>query len=471
MRSALGLIFANLLLMAAGVGVMQIIGAIGLSSRRVLPALPLALLCGFAAVALTSIALATIGIPLGVVTNFLICVAFASAGAVLAKRRPRDETQMLHTEQDERSSIFWPLVGWQRTAVKALLWLTAAVMTLFAVVVIRHYGVPTVYVWDEWAIWSKKAVALYHFGGLEPDFFAGPAYASMHQDYPIGLPAVEAFIFSFMGRTDTATMHIQFVILLSAFAGSAAYLCVRRGANLLFVPFLLVVLIMPGTHSVLATGYADMPLAFFVATGALSMGLWLEDGRRSRLPLAALLLAGAASIKAEGLFALFFVFAGAGVILVVRRSWRDLGRLVIVGIAAAAAQLPWRIWVHLHPEIKSFFSLSDGFNLGYLRNEWDVGRSAYGTIRDMLLHDQYVMLFPTACAIVLACLLARATRATALFYIFATLGTAAAIGWTNWVEPVVALERAILSVLFIAIAAVLQLSGSASRALREGGDA
>lgn len=329
---------------------------------------------------------------------------------------------------------------------------------------------PPAEVFDEFAIWSKKAVALYHLGGLEHDFFAGQPYIGMHEDYPILLPAMEAFIFHFIGSADTATMHVQFLVLLGGFIGSAVYLCARPGRGLLFVPLLLSVAIMPGLHKQLVSGYADVPLGLFVAIGALMIGLWLEDGHRDRLLTGALLLGAATNVKSEGLFAAMFVFAGAGAVLAGRRAWPDLKRLALAAGGFVLLVLPWQIWVKLHPDIQSFFHFANGFNPRFLWDSRENASEALSTMYRVMVGNPYNFVLPIGLAISVACLFARRTRAISAYYLIAAIGTFGALLWTYWVEPIISLDRIIVSVIFLAIAAALQLTGSSLLPARDSED-
>jgi hypothetical protein len=145
-----------------------------------------------------------------------------------------------------------------------------------------------------------------------------------------------------MGGFDPRLIHLQFLLDgVAAFAALAALLRDRVPSWLLW-PWLVALAATPALTGQLLTGYADIPLAFFVAAGLLAAARWLRDGERRSLALATLFLAAAALTKNEGV--IFTAAAYLGLLLATRR-WRPL---LVSAVATELVLLPWQLWLALH---------------------------------------------------------------------------------------------------------------------------
>src|SRR5207253_8301396 len=123
------------------------------------------------------------------------------------------------------------------------------------------------------------------------------------------------------------TSTLQYWFLGVGFVAAVVGLLATRVAPLLFLPFALVIFVLPDIRSRSVDMYGDLPLGFLVATAALLVALWLEERRPWQLPAASLLLAAAALTKREGV-----ILAGCVVVAAlaassdrVRRDWPRLG--------------------------------------------------------------------------------------------------------------------------------------------------
>jgi hypothetical protein len=192
---------------------------------------------------------------------------------------------------------------------------------------------------DSWAFWMPKAEWIYFFGHLDRHVLAllpGSAY-------PIGLSSIQAAAFHAIGSADTVTLHSQYWFFGAGFVAAAAGVLVERVRPTIVAPVLLAVLVAPSLVAREMITYADLPLGYLVATGALLVALWVEERHGWLLAAATLLLAAAMSTKREGML---FAAAVLGAALVAsardgRRSWRPL---LLAGGAALVLTLPWRIW-------------------------------------------------------------------------------------------------------------------------------
>ncbi len=305
---------ANLLILAAGCGLLPLLGLAG-SRRELVARLGLAYMVGVVAVGAVSayLALATgvAGLDLGFGAVGLF--TFAAGSLVFGLRR---------LPAGERAG---------RPALAGLLALVGCgAIVLHAA---RAYAVRPLIEYDGWVIWATKARALAEFGGVYAPVFAGSAYESIHLDYPLLLPSLEAVDLRTMGGFDGAALHLQLALLLAGFL--AALWAIAR--PLAWAPLLgVTVLALAATPELLyqlATNYADVPLAFFVGLGVASLAAWIARGDRAGLVAAVVFLGGACLTKNEG-----SVFALAAFVAAVQLPAAGSGR----SRSRPARPLPWR---------------------------------------------------------------------------------------------------------------------------------
>src|SRR5207244_1979920 len=108
---------------------------------------------------------------------------------------------------------------------------------------------------DGWDSWGPRAKALYHFGRLDPHFLEGLPGGS----YPPGLPALLATGLHAIGSDDVVTLHLQYWFLGVGFVAAVVGLLATRVAPLLFLPFALVIFVLPDIRSRSVDMYADPP--------------------------------------------------------------------------------------------------------------------------------------------------------------------------------------------------------------------
>jgi hypothetical protein len=317
--------------------------------------------------------------------------------------------------------------------------------------------------WDEFAMWSKKAIFLFDYSHLDPTFFAGGAYVHMHPEYPILLPLLEAFVFKGMGTPAARPMHVEFVVLLVAFLWAVAFLVWRRRPTLAWVPVLLGIAISPWIWDQLLTGYADLPLTFLLGTGVLTLGLWLEDQRPQWLILAVVLLAGAANTKMEGLVASLAALLIAVAVRLVLRQGRPAIHAVLALVALGVTVLPWRLWTSAH-HVHLYLDVGKGLRPSFL---WDQRHVAAGTLKflgaDLSAQQRLFYVVPVALALVVLCLVLGVTRRLAVLYLGTALLQLAFLVWVNVIDPTsLSGGRSIDTVVVIAIIAVVHLGSALS---------
>lgn len=206
--------------------------------------------------------------------------------------------------------------------------------------------------WDGRAIWGLKAKILFEKKTFLNAEFFDPGIAHPHQSYPLLVPLAESWIYSFLGYPDDRLVKSLFLLFFVALTG---YLFAkirdktnRRNALLFTALFGSLASFTALRDGGVASGYADIPLAYFVIVMVLSSAYWLETGKLSGLILAAAFSAFAMFTKNEGigLFAVNTIaLCGARVYDRKQSSGRD----VIIGVAlfafiALALIGPWLVF-------------------------------------------------------------------------------------------------------------------------------
>ena len=322
-----GLLAANGILIALGAGVLMLTG----TWDRLRPASRIApaLLAGFAAAAVALPALIYAGVaPTPLVVG---SIALAALAAGLTRRR-----------------------GLARPAVDSSgggLAFAALAAVAGIPFVLRAASQPLLK-FDAYADWTLKAKLLYDHGGLISGAFdmsaLSSSYTASHREYPLGLPSLEAFDFHVMGGADGRMIHLQFVLLAAAFAGTIWSLTRHRVAPLILAAALVLLFVAPSLHTQVLAAYADVPTACLWAASALAIALWLMDDGGDRLLLGALLAAGALATKQEGFVLDGALFAVAGLVVAGRRSASDARRYVLAAVCVLLTAVPWQLWVRTH---------------------------------------------------------------------------------------------------------------------------
>lgn len=346
--SLAGLVYLQLLYLAIGTGLLQLLGLHGW--RR----LGLAYMAGVAGVGLLAAELVLVQITLGLVE--LTLLALVLGVTAFLRRSPAAE----------RENGKHDLLGIAPLA-------PLVILLGYALVAI---GRRPLLEFDGWAIWAMKARALYQLGGTDNPVFTSAAYPPLQ--HPILYPSLEAVGFRAMGAFDPALFHVQLGVMAVAFSFALIDLLAPRVPLLLGGLVTLAIVSASGTIKQLASGLADVPLAFFVVLGVVALTRWLDTNETPVLRAAAVFLGAAALTKSEGaLFALAAAVALLGTLAV----W-DRARLVRAGLAMAsvlAVLVPWRIFIAAHHLPNPEYSLGNAANPGYLSDHADrVGPAASG---------------------------------------------------------------------------------------------
>ncbi|MEA2472830.1 MAG: hypothetical protein QOE06_745 [Thermoleophilaceae bacterium] len=301
-------------------------------------------------------------------------------------------------------------------------WLTRAVIGLLAAFFVIGY---TAYrksstVGDDWAIWSYKGLALFEFGGkLDNGTFTGTVPGPAHLDYPLLLPLFQSLFFRSVGAAQLQQFHSVLWLLFAAFIWTIAWLARARGLPLLALLIPTAALAFTSkSHTLVADGYADVPVAAFAGAGVLAVGLWLQNGGRRYAILGAVLLVAAANTKNEGLMAAAAVLAVAGAVVLIERG-REWRTWLMTAAVVAAGVAPWTLWRSSnHIRSQDVAPLGDALGPSHTLDRLDRVPKSFTALLDSLSDGAHWGYIP-ACLLVLAiaCLVWGTARRQAAFYL------------------------------------------------------
>jgi hypothetical protein len=320
---------------------------------------------------------------------------------------------------------------WRLPRPSAGVWAPVAAVVVFsAVQVASSWRVPIA--WDAAHIWTVKAMSLATTGGLDGQLFSEHSQLpTSHQDYPLLHPAVGALIFRFAARMQQGLLIAELWILIAAAVLAVPWLC-RSGARtwLALVPLALAVASAPNQG--VLRGDADMPMACFLAVGAICLARLLETSDRGYAIPGAICLAAAANTKNEGL-----VFGIVLIVCALAFSLRRRRELIAVGAVAlivAALIAPWRLWISAHGPFPSDITpLSTSLHAGYLLDhlpQLDLGAE------DVLGHfadPAYGWVVPAFLALTGAAVgLSGRVARTSAHHLVGFVGVVLALLWVYW---------------------------------------
>lgn len=449
-----GLLFAQVLYLAIGAGVLPLLGMAPTWAvwwRRI----GLAYMVGVAVAGILAAHLALLDAPLG-----LLELSVLALGALALGSRGLRRTSG-HTLKRPPSSR--TPVEWANLALTA-----AAVLALGALLVhaTRAYAARPLKEWDGWAIWATKAKALYEFGGVYDPVFS--SYEPVA--HPILFPSLEAMGFRAMGAFDGTLIHVQLIALALGFAAAIWWLLHDRVPSSVLAVGLLALFSAAPVLAQLSTNLADVPLAFFFALGLVCLALYVQSAERWSLVGAALFLGTAMLTKSEGLLFAVAAFAAAAGVTAASREWRRLGHLVLSAAAAFAILLPWRIYLAANDLRNAEYRLSDALDPGYLADRSERVRPAVSRLWDELWRADWGVLPLVGLVAIAAGTLARRYRlaAFALLWPILAFGGLVLVYWISVVPVELTLtwtaERVVISLVVGAAALAPLLVGEAWRA-------
>jgi hypothetical protein len=241
--------------------------------------------------------------------------------------------------------------------------LVGLVASGYSVLLVRDAYVRPLAEWDAWAIWTVKAKALVTFGHIGAVSAVGAEPA-----YPPLVPMLQSLVFRFVGSPNSQVVHVEYALLVVAFAAAMWRLLAERASHLVGAVAALAVLMLPAFRRNVPEALADVPLAVFAALAAFFLAAWIADRRGGSLVLFAAFGAFAGWTKNEGTMlvaVLGLIAMGASVS---RRPRTTLLPMVATAVALGATA-PWRLWTAVH-DLHVDTPLSEGLHLTYLRGRF-----------------------------------------------------------------------------------------------------
>lgn len=254
--------------------------------------------------------------------------------------------------------------------------LAGLVICAYAALLLRDAYVRPLAEWDAWAIWTVKAKALIAVGrlGAVTTFGVEPAYPPL-------VPMMQSFVLRFIGAPDSRLLHVEYALLVIAFALAVWRLVAERASLAVGAAAAVTVLLLPGLEVNVPDALADVPLAVFASLAALFLARWIADRHAASLGLFAAFGLFAGWTKNEG----SMIVLALGIVAVVASIGLPLRAVVRPALAAAAAlagTAPWRLWTSAR-NVHVDAPLSTGLHPSYLGDRL----SRAGTIAaDFLRH-------------------------------------------------------------------------------------
>lgn len=283
---------------------------------------------------------------------------------------------------------------------------TLAIFLLSAVAIVGAASVvEPLAEWDVVSFWALKAKVLMWEPLRSAAYFHDPSKAYSQVDYPLLWPMTIAWVWTVVGEASLDAVKWLAPATLCATAG-LMYGLVRirsdRAHALLFTALLLA---LPMEISQISRLSADAPFGCYVVGAFGCAYLWLRDGRRDDLAIAAAFAAGMLLTKNEGI-AFFAVLSITLAVAVVVRGpssrWREAAACLVAAPLALAG--PWLVFRSSIP--KTNIDYLSRLDAGVL---WMNGGRVLEVVRSSLAYfadfDDWLLFWPT-----LALLLAIATE-------------------------------------------------------------
>jgi hypothetical protein len=335
------------------------------------------------------LAAATVLLPLGVYAglgpSFRVVLplgaAVLSAGVLRDRLRPR------------AAVADGVRFGWGPGSFLALPLLSLA--TTAAVTQVQHH--------DAYANWSLKARLLFYATDgftldsslFERAFASATLEPPVQRQFPLGLPAVEAYVVSVVGDPAAGAINLLFVGFLVAFVCSVWVIARPLGAPWPLALSLALLLWAPAVREQTISALADVPLAALVAPAIVAFGLRATGDRSVPIAFVAVFAAAAVATKREGVLFVALLVLGCVCAVLARRTWREGSRLTVAALAAlAAGAVPWLVFAATH-------GLSDGDvrpSLARTIDQLSGLPSVVTKMGDVLFDPRYNLIVPLAAA-------------------------------------------------------------------------
>ncbi|MBI4675645.1 MAG: hypothetical protein HY741_28710 [Chloroflexi bacterium] len=194
---------------------------------------------------------------------------------------------------------------------------------------------------DGLVTWGLKAKSAFLYGGWDISYFTDPLRQVTHQDYPLLVPTLEAWAYTFLARVDEGAVKVIFIAYYAALLAIFYHALRREFSRLLCVIYTLLLALTPYLASMSAiSGYADLPLMLFVFSAAVYFRKGLIENSPSTLGLGLILSALGVWVKREGMIFLVFNLGALAVYLLWMRR-KALQTTLIFAVPVVLVLAPW----------------------------------------------------------------------------------------------------------------------------------
>ncbi|MFO7678608.1 MAG: hypothetical protein R6X34_01015 [Chloroflexota bacterium] len=205
-------------------------------------------------------------------------------------------------------------------------------------------------------VWGLKAKILFHEAYWSTENLSWVS----HPSYPLLVPVMQAWVYSFIGKVDVnigkLPIVFSYLALISLFFGSVRYYL----STLLSLLFTFLLALTPQLVTVSAiSGYADVTLAFYILSGILFLFFWFADRKVGNLFIGAMMLALTTTVKREGniYWALSFCFLVLFVIFISKHPLKkNIQSVGIYLLPAVFVVMPWFVYLKLNNISNADFS-------------------------------------------------------------------------------------------------------------------
>jgi hypothetical protein len=229
-------------------------------------------------------------------------------------------------------------------------WISLAVVGLCVFLVLADALSQPLLAFDARAIWAFKAKVLCFEQGIYNEAFLQAERLHAKTRYPQLIPLTEAFIASASGGFHETAIKLLFpcfyVSLIMLVGSELSRAFDRRYALLCTGLFASLPVFTIYANGGAASGYADLPLAFYITALATRLLRWLQEGSAGSLRLALLFTSLTVFTKTEGLALVFIVFLATALAawLLYGRRVRSLWPLPVTALGGLICLAPWFLY-------------------------------------------------------------------------------------------------------------------------------
>jgi len=292
-------------------------------------------------------------------TNNLLLVAGPLGGLVVLRIVLARRTQTLWTSNSDGPPTIATLP--LSHPLSALEWTSLSVVGLCIVIVFTDALSQPLLAFDARAIWGFKAKVLYFEQGIYNEAFLDSDRLHAKTRYPQLIPLAEAFIASASGGFHEPAIKLLFpcfyvslILLVGSELSRAFDRCYALLSMSLFASLPVFTIYANGGA---ASGYADLPLAYYVTALSTRLFRWLEEGTSCNLRQALLFAGLTVFTKTEGLALVLIVFLATALAgwLVYGRSVWSLWPLLATGLGGLICLAPWFLYQARLPVVDEDF--------------------------------------------------------------------------------------------------------------------